>query len=169
MSDHIRSYAPGDEQAVVEQALAAWAPVFASMEAVLGRSMSVLLHGEDWRPYQEAAVRRTLGSQGMRTWVAEAGGGVVGFVSANVADPDRGLGEVVMLAVEPGHQGRGRGTALTETATAWLAEQGMRVAMIETGGDPGHAPARRVYEKAEYRPMPVARYFRALEDGPPHL
>jgi hypothetical protein len=38
----------------------------------------------------------------------------------------------------------------------------MRVAMIETGGDPGHAPARRVYEKADYTLIPNARYFKAL-------
>ena len=38
----------------------------------------------------------------------------------------------------------------------------MRVAMIGTGGDPGHAPARRVYEKADYTLIPMARYFKAL-------
>jgi hypothetical protein len=38
----------------------------------------------------------------------------------------------------------------------------MRVAMVETGGDTGHAPARRVYEKADYTLSPVARYFKAL-------
>jgi hypothetical protein len=36
------------------------------------------------------------------------------------------------------------------------------VAMIGTGGDRGHAPARRVYEKADYRLIPLARYFKAL-------
>jgi hypothetical protein len=34
--------------------------------------------------------------------------------------------------------------------------------MVETGGDPGHAPARRTYEKAGYTLMPIARYFKAL-------
>jgi hypothetical protein len=38
----------------------------------------------------------------------------------------------------------------------------MRVAMIGTGGDPGHAPAQRVYQKAGYTPIPVANYFKAL-------
>ena len=67
-----------------------------------------------------------------------------------------------MLAVDPDAQGRGIGTALTEVATSWLREAGMMVAMVETGSDPGHAPARRVYEKAGYRLLPVARYFKAL-------
>jgi hypothetical protein len=47
-------------------------------------------------------------------------------------------------------------------ATAWLRDQGMRVAMIRTGGDTGHAPARRVYERLEFRQLPSAQYFRAL-------
>jgi hypothetical protein len=39
----------------------------------------------------------------------------------------------------------------------------MRVAMVETGGDHGHAPARRhVYKQAGYQLLPVARYFRNL-------
>jgi GNAT superfamily N-acetyltransferase len=67
-----------------------------------------------------------------------------------------------MLAVDPDEQDRGIGTALTEFATAWLRDAGMRVAMVETGGDPGHAPARRVYEKAGYALLPIARYFSAL-------
>jgi GNAT superfamily N-acetyltransferase len=67
-----------------------------------------------------------------------------------------------MLAVDPAAQGEGVGTVLTRTATDWLRASGMRVAMIDTGGDPGHAPARRVYEKAACTLLPVARYLKAL-------
>ena len=67
-----------------------------------------------------------------------------------------------VLAVDPARQHRGLGTALIEFGTAWLRDAGMRVAMIGTGGDPGHAPARRVYEKADYTAIPMARYFKAL-------
>jgi len=38
----------------------------------------------------------------------------------------------------------------------------MRVAMVETGGDPGHAAARRTYEKAGFTLVPIARYFKNL-------
>jgi len=47
-------------------------------------------------------------------------------------------------------------------ADAVAALGGLRVGMIGTGGDPGHAPARRVYEKADYTLIPMARYFKAL-------
>ncbi|MGO9961244.1 MAG: hypothetical protein ACLP50_35590 [Solirubrobacteraceae bacterium] len=39
---------------------------------------------------------------------------------------------------------------------------GMRVAMVETCGHAGHAPARRASEKANSTSLPVARYFNAL-------
>ena len=67
-----------------------------------------------------------------------------------------------MQAVDPDHQREGLGAALTELATDWLRRSGMRVAMVETGGDAGHAAARRVYARAGYTPLPVVRYFKAL-------
>jgi GNAT superfamily N-acetyltransferase len=79
-----------------------------------------------------------------------------------VVDPDRLIGEVCMLAVDPDAQRLGIGSALTEHATAWLRSFGMRVAMIGTGADPGHAPARHTYEKADYTLIPMARYFKTL-------
>ncbi len=67
-----------------------------------------------------------------------------------------------MLAVDPQHQREGVGTELMRFATDWLRGRGMRVAMIDTGGDEGHAPARRLYERVDYTLLPVARYFKAL-------
>ena len=97
-----------------------------------------------------------------RVWVAEVGASVVGFVAIELHHPERGMGETSMLAVDPDHQGGGIGTALTEFALDSLKDAGMKVAMVETGGDPGHAPARRVYEKAGYTLLPIARYFKNL-------
>lgn len=160
MAELIREYRAGDEEAVVRLSLRAWAPVFLSLSQILGREISGLLHG-DWRRYQENAVRAALADPAVRVWVAGTGAAVTGFVAATV-HPDRLIGEITMLAVDPAAQDRGTGTALTEFATAWLRDAGMRIAMVETGGDDGHAAARHVYEKADYVLLPVARYFRAL-------
>ena len=158
----IRKYLPSDEEPVVVLSLRAWAPVFASLEEVVGVDIFRRLH-PDWRVDQDKAVRAVLVDPSMRIWVAEAqsDAGPTGFVAAKL-NADSLIGEVYMLAVDPETQDQGLGTALTETATDWLRTSGMRVAMIDTGGDPGHAPARRVYEKANYTLMPIARYFRAL-------
>ena len=145
----------------MELAIRAWAPVFASLERVLGREMFRRLHGDSWEEYQRQAVRGVLADPRMSVWVAADGAAVAGFVAAQV-DAERLIGEIVMVAVDPEAQGRGVGGALTEFATGWLRERGMRVAMVETGGDPGHAAARHVYERAGYQLLPVARYFKNL-------
>ena len=67
-----------------------------------------------------------------------------------------------MIAVDPTHQRRGVGIALTTHATDWIGRQGKTVALIDTGGDPGHAPARRLYERAGYTPVPIVKYFKRL-------
>jgi GNAT superfamily N-acetyltransferase len=157
----IRRYAPQDQESVVELALRAWAPVFGSLERELGHDIFVRLHGGDWRRYQAEAVRDTLDADGMHAWVAETAGHVAGFAAATL-DEQRVIGEIVMLAVDPDDQGAGIGGALAASVTAWLRDNGMRVAMVETGADPGHAAARRVYERADYRMLGVARYFKPL-------
>jgi ribosomal protein S18 acetylase RimI-like enzyme len=158
----IRDCRPEDHDEVVELSLRAWAPVFASVNGVLGQELSTLLHGTDWREHQSREVRATLDDAAKRVWVAEDEGRVVGFAAAGVVDDARLIGEIAMVAVDPAAQRHGIGSSLTEHAAAWLQEQGMRVAVLGTGGDPGHAPARRVYERLGFRLFPSAQYFRAL-------
>lgn len=150
-----------DVGAVVDLSLRTWAPVFASIERVLGSDIFGRLH-PDWREDQRRAVTEVCAAKKSRVWVAEADGSVVGFVATEIFDAGRSMGETSMLAVDPDHQGGGIGTALTEFALDRLRDAGMRVAMVETGGDPGHAAARRTYEKAGYVLSPVARYFKNL-------
>ena len=37
------------------------------------------------------------------------------------------------------------------------------LAVVGTGGDPGHAPARRVYEKVGFVGLPLVRYYARLD------
>ena len=94
-------------------------------------------------------------------YVAEVDGRPVGFVVYELNLQDK-AGEVPLLAVHPDHQNQGIGTKLNEFALARMQESGMRLAVVGTGGDPGHAPARRSYEKAGYTPLPLVRYYQAL-------
>ena len=41
----------------------------------------------------------------------------------------------------------------------------MDLAVAATGGDPGHAPARRSYEKSGYTALPLVRFYRAVGDS----
>ncbi len=157
----LRDFRPSDQEAIVVLSLRAWEPVFGSLHDTLGEELFARLRG-DWRAGQAAQVRAVLGDSDQRVWVAEdAEGRILGFVAAKL-HVEQAMGEVHMIAVDPSVQNRGIGAALTEIATDWMRESGMRTAMIETGGDPGHAPARRLYEKTGYTPLPAVRFFKAL-------
>jgi ribosomal protein S18 acetylase RimI-like enzyme len=160
MDELIREYKRSDQDRVVNLSLRAWAPVFASLEDVLGWDLFSRLH-EDWRQYQAGAVTEVLKNGEITAWVSGTDR-VNGFVATKITDPERLIGEVWMLAVDPDFQHRGIGSALTTFATERLRDAGMRLVMIDTGGDPGHAPARRVYEKADFTLLPIARYWKAL-------
>jgi ribosomal protein S18 acetylase RimI-like enzyme len=109
---------------------------------------------------QRRAVEVVLAARKSRVWVDEVDGTVVGFVAVELHNPERSMGQISMLAANPDHKGSGIGTALTKFALDRLRDAGMKVAMVETGGDPGHAAARRTYEKAGYVLLPIARYFK---------
>ena len=94
-------------------------------------------------------------------WVASEESRTAGFVALKLHPEDR-MGEVYTIAVDPDFQRRGIATSLTSHSVEWFKNAGMSIAMVETGGDPGHAPARRAYEASGFRLLPVARYFKAL-------
>jgi GNAT superfamily N-acetyltransferase len=161
MPPTIRPLAAYDVQQVVDLSLRAWAPVFASIEQALeGSGVFEQLH-PDWRDTQRRAVLDVCADDAVHVWVAELDDVVVGFAAVTLSDKEP-LGEIYMIAVDPVHQRRGIGIALTAHATDWIRQQGMTVALIATGGDPGHAPARRLYERAGYSPLPVVNYFKRL-------
>jgi ribosomal protein S18 acetylase RimI-like enzyme len=161
MGSVIRAYKKDDLDAVVRLSLDAWAPVFVSIRESFGEELYARFYGGDWRSYQQQSVESVLTDEKSNVFVAESDGEVVGFVAIVVHD-DRIIGEISMIAVAPEHQRKGHAAALTTFATDWIREQGIPVAMVETGGDPGHAPARATYEDAGFTLSPVARYFKAL-------
>lgn len=134
---------------VVELSVRVWVPVFDSLYTALGGPMFALQFPEGWEAAQRAAVAQVAGTP--HVWVAEDERAVAGFVAVGLDRATR-VGEIVMVAVDPVRQRRGVGRALTGFAVEWMREQGMTVGMVDTGGDPGHAPARRTYERAGFRP-----------------
>jgi ribosomal protein S18 acetylase RimI-like enzyme len=99
---------------------------------------------------------------GEHVFVAEVGGQVAGFAAVVMRDDDPRTGEIDMIAVDPDYQRRGVATALMAWSVDYLRTAGVVVADIGTGGDAGHAPARRTYEKAGFTALPLVRYYRAL-------
>ena len=155
----IRPYRPTDRDAVVEFAVRAWAPVFASIKEALDPDFYEISYPGGWEKNQRAAVAASLEDE--HAWVWDEQGTAVGFVTVKLDDASK-LGEIYMIAVDPEQQQKGIAKALTDFAVEQMREAGMTMAMVETGLDDGHAPARRTYEKAGFVVWPAARFFKPL-------
>lgn len=157
----IAAYDPGDRSALLDLSLRAWRPVFPLMRPSVPGFVYDSFYPEGWEQRQAADLAEVLDGEPENVDVASEGGRPVGWVCTRL-HPGDDMGEIYVIVVDPDHQRRGIGRALMEHAHRRIAEAGMRMAMVETGGDPGHAPARRAYEAAGFERWPVARYFKDL-------
>ena len=157
----IRPVRDEDVEALVQLTLAAFVPVFRSFQAMLGPAVYNLIWPE-WKASQRKGVETLCRDRDKHdVWVAEADAVPVGFIACDLNPAER-TAEVQLIAVSPGHQRRGIGTALNLFALERMREGGARLIHVDTGGDDSHAPARRAYEKAGYVAMPLVRYFKDL-------
>lgn len=160
MPIELRPLGPGDVDRVVALALRAWAPVHASMAAVLGERLNARIY-PDWAAGQERGVRAACADPDLAVTVAVERPDVLGFVAVIIDSADAS-GEIGMIAVDPAVQCRGVGGALTAHALGQLRAAGCTLAVVATGGDPGHAPARALYEAAGFTALPLVRYYRTI-------
>ncbi|MBD2102505.1 GNAT family N-acetyltransferase [Leptolyngbya sp. FACHB-261] len=158
---HIEPYTPHQLDAVIRLSLRAWGPVFDSIQNAMDADVYQAFYPDNWRVSQQKAVEDVCAGEDTNVWVAIDAGSTVGFVAVKL-DSESSMGEIYMVAVDPDFQGQGIGSALIEFTLDWMKDAGMSVAMVETGGDPGHAPARRTYEKLGFGLLPIARYFKKL-------
>lgn len=157
----IRPLEPDDVEGLVALALRAWKPVHASMAAVLGERINRLVY-PDWTVSQAADVRAACADPHVEVSVATSEAGLLlGFVTI-VIDTATASGVIDMIAVDPVAHRQGIGRALTEHALARLREAGCTYAHVATGGDPGHAPARALYDAAGFTALPLVHYYREL-------
>jgi GNAT superfamily N-acetyltransferase len=137
--------------------------VFASIRQVLGDDVFLRLH-PDWRAGQAEAVRSSCTSEDLDVFVAVVDDRPVGFVGIALNAYHERMGAIEIIAVDPAHQRNGVATALTDHALDHMRQRGMDIAVVETGGDPGHAPARATYTATGFTLLPIARYFQLLRD-----
>ena len=161
MGFEISAYQDHQRAQVVAMSLRAWAPVFARFEPAVPAYVYRAFYPDGWEARQAADIETYLRETCPHIWVASDGDAVVGWVGVRLHPEDR-MGELFILAVDPDRQREGIGSALIETATDFMRASGMRIALVETGGDPGHAASRAAYERNGFERWPVARYFREL-------
>jgi len=161
MKYSIRDYDSNDLDAIIELSLLAWDPIFNSFQQILGQKIYSILY-PDWRQSQKEGVESVCRDQNKYcVIVAENESQVIGFLAYELKEEDQ-TGEVILLAVHPEYQNNGIGTDLNKSALKSIEAAGMNMAVVETGGDPSHAPARKSYEKAGYTGLPIVRYFKEI-------
>ena len=143
--------------------MAAWAPIYASSQRMLGDAIFTHLYPQ-WRERKAGQIAASFARH--PEWIVVAcaapakadtgadppglankqphdGGAetIAGFVTYRL-DMDARVGEIGNNAVDPAWQGRGIAGALYGDVLARFRAAGMRVARVSTGLDDAHAPAR---------------------------
>ena len=159
----IREFDERDLDAIVDFSLRAWEPVYVSLRDVLGDPVFLRLK-PDWKAAQAEEVRASCTSDERDAFVAVVDGRPVGFVTVALNAFNERMGVIEIIGVDPDFQRRGIASQLTNHALDHMRRCGMDVAAVETGGDPGHAPARAAYEALGFTHLPIARYLKLLDE-----
>jgi len=161
---NIRSYHPGDLNALIELTIATFGPFYENhFRPLAGEVIFYHQHGRWADDYRAQVPALHDPAAGKHVAVAEASDGeIAGYVAWTVG-PAKRHGDVEILAVAQAHRRAHIGTALCDYAFSDMTEKGVEVVTIGTGGtDSFHAPARALYESLGCVPWHVAVYFRQL-------
>jgi ribosomal protein S18 acetylase RimI-like enzyme len=159
----ISTYETKHSQALLELSMRAWAQVFPALEQAVPRFVYECFWPHGWERRQFSDLAKLLDDEPENVDVALIGGNPVGWVCTRL-HPEDNMAEIYVVAVDPDYQRQGIGKALLAKAKERAISAGMSMVMVETGDDPGHTPARGMYEANGFERWPVARYFLNLED-----
>ena len=142
----IRSFEPRDLPALQAIRRAAFEPVFRSFRDIVGEKIAAIALTDADAEQAKHLDDICVPDSGHHVLVVTLDGETVAFVSYSI-DTAKRTGEIGLNAVHPDHAGRGLGTWMYDYVLARMTELGMAVAVVGTGGDSSHAPARRAYER----------------------
>jgi ribosomal protein S18 acetylase RimI-like enzyme len=162
MSIVIREVQAEDVPALQALTILAFEPIFASFANILGEKIFAHAY-PDWKSLQSNLVESLFNDEKIHMWLAERDRKPVGLVAYQLEKGDEKTGEIEFLVVHPDYQNEGIGTQLNEFALTKMRDAGMKLVIVGTGGDESHAPARKSYEKAGFRPLPSVWYFKHLD------
>jgi GNAT superfamily N-acetyltransferase len=157
----IRALEPGDLPALQAIRRAAFEPVFRSFRDIVGEKIAALALVDADAEQAKHLDDICVADSGHHVLVVTLDGNTVAFVSYTI-DANKRTGEIGLNAVHPDYAGKGIGTWMYDYVLARMTELGMAVAVVGTGGDSSHAPARRAYEKAGFGPSIPSIYLYKL-------
>ncbi|EHJ52572.1 GNAT family N-acetyltransferase [Streptococcus macacae] len=161
MTISIKSYQSHYKEAILSLSIESWAAVFPKMRSAVPDFVYDNFYPQGWESRQTADLSQVLDGKSNQILLAFSDDELAGWIAYHIHPEDK-MGEIYVLAVAPKHQGKGVATKLMEDACQKITQAGMKMVMVETGGDPGHLPARKTYEAFGFKTWPVARYFKKL-------
>ncbi|MBE6929290.1 MAG: GNAT family N-acetyltransferase [Ruminococcaceae bacterium] len=112
----------------------------------------------NWREIKKKSIEDQ--QRGPNAFVALLDGKVVGFAAYTIIN---GVGHILNNAVDNCYRGNGIAKLLYERLFEGMRADGALYARVHTGGDDGHAPARRAYEKMGFEKyLPSVDYIKKL-------
>lgn len=158
MTVTIREFRRTDLGAILDIAVAAWQPVFESSRNIVGEELFETVYSDPDARKRKQVTLACSDDTPTLVWVAELDGEIAGFITV-IMNHDSLVAEIGNNAVSPDHQHQGIGTTMYDFVLAQMRDAGMNAAVVTTGGDDAHAPARRAYEKAGFwGPVPSVEY-----------
>ena len=158
---NFRPARPADMDTIIEIAMLAWEPIYAFRRERLGADFFERAFPA-WREAKARELRSLAAEHPENIWVTEEDGRILAFTSFHI-DEKRGIGTLGNNAVRPEAQGRGIGSRQHKAVLELFREKGLVYAVVLTGLDPAHAPARASYEKMGFRPMmETVKYYREV-------
>lgn len=144
----MRPYVPQDLAWLTEVADKAWRPINAAYRKAYGEALfQRIVPNEHFRKGEE--MKAICRANPECVFVCEEDGRKVGFLTI-LFDRARRIGEIGNNAVDPDCGLKGIGQQMYRFALQRFRAEGMEYAMVHTGLDEGHAPARRAYERAGF-------------------
>lgn len=139
---------PGEMEAICAIAKVAWEPIHDAMVEMVGEDIHEAT-AQDWRTRKAEQIVRQYRENADWVLAVRDGSTVAGFVTFGI-DEEKSLGTIRNNAVSPDYQGKGIATAMYGYVLELFRQAGLAYASVTTGLDPGHAPARKAYEKAGF-------------------
>lgn len=145
----IRLCTPGDIPRICEIAKLAWEKIFDYLETSYGKNLYNTVN-PDCRNSKTPAIIRFFEQHPDWLYVAERNGRVVGFICFEINSSTR-CGTIGNNAADPECGEKGVGQEMYQAVLEKFRQEGVKAAMVTTGADPAHAPARRAYERAGFK------------------
>jgi GNAT superfamily N-acetyltransferase len=149
LESQIRALESKDIETILDIAVAAWQPVFDSTREIVGSGLFDLVYPDPDERKRASIAAQCAESSSTLVWVVEIAGQIAGFITLDM-NHETLVGEIGNNAVSPVHQHRGVGTKMYDFVLGYMKDAGMKSAVVTTGADEAHAPARRAYEKAGF-------------------